>query len=629
MPLICNIFLRTLLRRAPQGLGTFVLMSILAVGAVEASGRIKRIEPPFWWADMKHSQLQIMVYGQRVSDLVPEMSCQGAQLVAANQVANPNYLFLDVELSSDLLPGGCEIKFQMPDGDSIVETYQFQQRRPGSAERVGFSSASVLYLITPDRFANGNPDNDTLPDMLEGLNRELPHGRHGGDIQGIIDHLDYIADMGFTHVWLNPVLENQQPSHSYHGYSTTDYYKVDPRFGSNALYRELSSRARNLGLGLVMDLIPNHNGSGHWWMDDLPMPDWVNHGGYVQSSHVREPLLDPHAPESERGAFADGWFVRTMPDLNQTNRLLAQYLIQNAVWWVEFADLAGIRVDTWSYADKHFLSDWTERVMTEYPNFNIVGEEWIESPAMIAYWQRGTHRSDGYISHLPSLMDFPLALRLREALVADEMWNTGLVRVYRTLAEDFQYADSDSLLVFADNHDMRRIFTQVNGDIDLFRLAMVFVLTTRGIPQVYYGTEILMGDSDASSHGAIRADFPGGWREDPVNGFTGEGLSSDAAEAQKFMKRLLHWRRGASAVTNGKLTHYAPRDGTYVYFRHNDEQRVMVAINKSGEHRQLSTARFFEMLDGASEASDVLTGEAYPLGAEIEVPARGFLLLEY
>ena len=625
MPRLYNLCTAAL----PCGMAALVLMATLATGSAQASDRIERIEPPFWWADMQHPRLQIMLYGQRISDLVPEMSCQDVRLASVTRVANANYLFLDLELGPELTPGDCEIRFQTPGGDSIVESYRFQERRPGSAERAGFSPASVLYLITPDRFANGNPDNDSLPSMLEGVDRNLPRRRHGGDLQGIIDHLDYIADMGFTHVWLNPVLENQQPDHSYHGYSTTDYYKVDPRFGSNDLYRELSLRAEELGLGLVMDLIPNHSGSGHWWMDDLPTPDWVNHGGYVQTSHVREPLHDPHAPESERRAFVDGWFVRTMPDLNQNNALLAEYLIQNAIWWVEFADLTGIRVDTWSYADKHFLSDWTRRVMTEYPNLNIVGEEWILSPGVIAYWQRGKERSDGYTSHLPSLMDFPLTLALREALLAEETWNTGLINIYRALAEDFHYADPDNLLVFADNHDMRRIFTQVNGDVDLFRLAMVFVLTTRGIPQIYYGTEILMGAPNAAGHGTIRADFPGGWPGDAVNGFTGEGLSEEAVETQRLLRKLLQWRLGSSAVKHGELTHYAPRDGTYVYFRHNSEQRVMVAMNKSVEVRQLTLGRFFEMLGEANEAVDVLTGEAYPLKGEIEIPARGFLLLEY
>ena len=619
-----NIPVRSRHRLAAAGLA-----AALATGAADAAGQIEHIEPPFWWADMQHPRLQIMVHGQTVTDLVPTLTCPGVRLAATTRVANPNYLFLDLELGPDLAPGNCEIQFQSPGGDAIVEPYRFEQRRPGSADRAGFSPSDVLYLITPDRFANGDPANDSVPGMLDGLNRDQNQGRHGGDLQGIIDHLDYIAEMGFTQVWLNPVLENAQPDHSYHGYSTTDYYKVDPRLGSNDLYREMSSRARELGLGLVMDLIPNHIGSGHWWMQDLPTPDWVNHGHFVQTTHVREPLHDPHAPQSEGRAFADGWFVPTMPDLNQRNLLLSDYLIQNAIWWIEFADLTGIRVDTWSYADKQFLSDWTRRVMAEYPGFNIVGEEWIESKGVIAYWQRGKQRSDGYASDLPSLMDFPLTLALREALVEEETWNSGLIKIYRSLAEDFLYADPDYLLVFADNHDMGRIYAVVNRDPDLFRLAMVLVLTTRGIPQLFYGTEILMGDPAVSGHGSIRADFPGGWPGDAINGFTGQGLPDDAAEAQRFLKKLLQWRRNAPAVTHGKLTHYAPRDGTYVYFRHSGEQRIMVAMNKNAEARELGLKRFHEMLGDAGEGVDVLTGEEHRLEGDIEIPGRGFLLLEY
>ena len=605
------------------------LLAALAAGAAEARGPIERIEPPFWWAGMAHPGLQLMVHGRGVAGLVPSLACPGVRLASSTRVANPNYLFLDLELAADLAPGDCEIRFR-GDGDAVLsESYRFAQRRPGSADREGFSSADVIYLITPDRFANGDPANDSIPGMFEGLNRELPQGRHGGDLDGIIGHLDYIADLGITQVWLNPVLENEQPDHSYHGYSTTDYYKVDPRLGGNDAYRELSSRARQLGMGLIMDMIPNHIGSGHWWMQDLPTPDWLNHGHFVQTTHVRESLHDPHAPESDKAAFADGWFVPTMPDLNQTNPLLSGYLIQNAVWWVEFADLSGIRVDTWSYAGKQFLSDWTRRLMAEYPNFNIVGEEWIDNPAIIAYWQRGKERADGYTSDLPSLMDFPLNRALRNALVEEESRQAGLVGIYRSLGTDFLYADPDNLLVFADNHDMSRIFTRVEGDTDLFRMAMVLVLTTRGIPQLFYGTEILMGDPGATGHGTIRADFPGGWPGDGVNGFSGEGLSPEAAAAQRFLRELLKWRRSASAITGGALTHYAPRDGTYVYFRHNEEQRVMVVINKNNDAVELAPDRFQEMLAGATEGVDALTGREYRLDRGIDVAARGFLLLEF
>ena len=615
--------------RSRRALALAGLLTALAAGGAAAAPRIERIEPPFWWAGMQHPRLQLMVHGLSIADLVPGMSCPGVRLATTTRVANPNYLFLELEVSPALAPGDCEIRFQASGGAVLSESYRFEQRRSGSAERAGFSPADVLYLITPDRFANGILANDTVPGMLEGPNRDLPQGRHGGDLQGIIDHLDYMADMGFTQVWLNPVLENEQPDHSYHGYSTTDYYQVDPRLGGNAAYLELSRRARDSGLGLIMDLIPNHIGSGHRWMHDPPTPDWLNHGRFVQTTHVREPLHDPHAPESDRRAFVDGWFVPSMPDLNQKNPLLADYLIQNAIWWVEFADLSGIRVDTWSYADKQFLADWTRRLMSEYPNFNIVGEERIDNPAVIAYWQRGKTRADGYRSDLKSLMDFPLNRALRRALMAEESRQTGLIEIYRSLADDFLYADPDNLLVFADNHDMSRIYTVVERDIDLYRMAMVLILTTRGIPQVFYGTEILMGKPGVSGHGTIRADFPGGWPGDAVNGFTGKGLSGEAQEAQRFLRTLLRWRRDAPAIARGRLTHYAPRDGVYVYFRHNGEQRVMVAINKNAEEYELALDRYGEMLAGAGDAVDVLTGNEYRLERDIEIPARGFVLLEF
>ena len=605
------------------------LLFMLTAFAAPASAQIDRVEPPFWWAGMKHSELQVMVHGERVAELAPTLDCAGVRLAAATRLASPNYLFLTLRLAADLQPGECTITFRRADGTSYRHAYAFKERRPGSAERQGFTAADVLYLITPDRFANGDPSNDVVAGMREGIDRSEPYGRHGGDLQGVIDHLDYIADMGFTQVWFNPVLENDQPAASYHGYSTTDYYRVDPRFGSNDLYRELSRLARQRGLGLIMDLIPNHIGDEHWWMDDRPSPDWINHGTFVQTSHVRRPLHDPHAAPGEVGDFADGWFVETMPDLNQRQPQLATYLIQNAIWWVEFADLSGIRVDTWSYADKDFLSHWTRRLMAEYPNFNIVGEEWIETPAVIAYWQRGQQRRDGYRSDLPSLMDFPLNRALARALNEDESRTTGIVGLYRSLANDFLYPDPGNLLVFADNHDMSRIFTQVDEDEDLFRLAMVFVLTTRGIPQIFYGTEILMSNKGTGSHGVIRSDFPGGWPGDAANGFTGEGLSAAAVEAQRFLRNLLRWRRGAPAVTGGSLTHYAPRNGVYVYFRTAPSQRLMVAINKNEASISLDLERFRPLLGDADSAVDPLTGTDQSLAGTLELPARGFLVLEF
>ena len=606
------------------------MVTMLASGTHAADPAVEALEPPFWWAGMKNPSLQIMVRGPSVTQLEPDLDCPGVRLVEAHRVGSPNYLFIDLALAPDLVPGPCEIGFRAPDGAATTFTYTFKERRQGSADRQGFSSADVLYLVMPDRFANGDPTNDTVDGMLEPADRANPDGRHGGDLQGLIDHLDYIAEMGYTQVWLNPILENNEPTFSYHGYSTTDYYRVDPRFGDNDLYLKLSEKARQRGIGIIMDLIPNHSGVSHWWTADPPAADWVNHGKFVPTSHIREPLHDPHAAEVDRASFVDGWFVPTMPDLNQRNPFMAAYLIQNAIWWIEYADLSGIRVDTWSYADKDFLSDWTRRVMTEYPNFNVVGEEWNNNPGIIAYWQRGKARDDGYESDLPSLMDFPLQIAIAPSLKAAETWNTGIVVFYRALVADFLYADPDNLLVFADNHDMHRIYRQLDGDEDLFRLAMVLVLTTRGIPQILYGTEVLMDHPPDASHGVMRVDFPGGWAGDDVNGFTGEGLPADAAATQDFMRRLLNWRKTSTAVANGRLTHYAPVDGIYIYFRHTDDnsERVMVAINKNADDAEVALDRFAESLYGANLGIDVLTGDLHGLGQSFSIPGRGFLILE-
>lgn len=606
--------------------------------ATAAEARALQVEPPFWWAGMHHPQLEIMVRGDAVSELAPEMDCPGIDLVEVRRGDSPNYLFLEVALAADLAPGECEVRLRGNQGASASFTYRFLERRPGSAGRAGFSSADVMYLVMPDRFANGDPSNDAVADMHEGIDRANPNGRHGGDLQGLIDHLDYIADMGYTQLWLNPVLENNEPEFSYHGYSTTDFYRVDPRFGDNELYRALSAEARARGIGLVMDLIPNHSGVSHWWVEDPPAADWINHGKFVQTSHIREPLHDPHAAAVDRSAFTDGWFVPTMPDLNQRNPRLANYLIQNAIWWVEFANLSGIRVDTWSYADKDFLADWTRRVMAEYPNFNVVGEEWNNNPGIIAYWQRGKATGDGYESFLPTLMDFPLQIALAESLKRDETWNSGIVVFYRALVADFLYADPHNLLVFADNHDMSRIYRQLDGDMASFRQAMLLVLTTRGIPQVLVGTEVLADHRPGASHGEMRTDFPGGWPGDTVNGFTGEGMSSEALEVQAFMKGLLNWRKTSDPVRYGKLTHYAPvQQGIYVYFRHGDRRSageaadsevVMVAINRNADDTEVQLERFAESLGAATAGVDPLSGERHDLTRSVVVPGRGFLLLE-
>ncbi|WP_299757383.1 glycoside hydrolase family 13 protein [uncultured Pontibacter sp.] len=607
-----------------------ILLLCLLQVTVFAQQQNLRVEPAFWWAGMKDPNLQLMLHGNNISSLQPEVSFAGAEVKDVIKVKSPNYLFINLNLAN-AKPG--KFTIQLKKGNKTVHryTYELKQREANSANREGFNSSDVMYLITPDRFANGNPKNDSVKGMEDKLNRSDRSGRHGGDISGIIQHLDYIKDMGFTALWVNPVLENDQPKVSYHGYSTTDYYKVDPRFGSNQEYVELSEKAKARGIKLVMDMILNHIGSEHWWMDDLPTDDWLNFQvDYQITNHRREAIQDPYASAYDRQMHTDGWFVESMPDLNQKNQLLSTYLIQNTLWWIEYADLGGIRMDTYSYPDPAFMAEWTRRVMGEYPNFNIVGEEWSLNPAIVAYWQRGKKNPNGYTSYLPSLMDFPIQNALVTSLRDDESsWDTGWVNLYNTLATDFLYADPNNLVVFPDNHDMDRIYTQLNQDADLTKLALAYNLTTRGIPQLYYGTEILMHNEDKGDHGIIRTDFPGGWSGDQTSAFTGKGLSEEQLEMQQFTKKLLNWRKNAKAVHSGNLTHYAPYKGVYAYFRQQGDQKVMVILNKNEKPYELDLEKFSPQLEGVKQGADVLTGKTYDLSQpKITLPNQAPLILE-
>ncbi|GGW88161.1 glycoside hydrolase family 13 protein [Alteromonas halophila] len=568
--------------------------SLMGAGKALAADSDIQVSPPHWWADMASPSLELMLHGDDIADDTVTVTGEGVTLVEQRSLDSDNYLFvaLDVE---NTVPGKVTLSVTDENGQVKTLDYSFKARDDGSAQRQGFSAKDAIYLITPDRFANGDTSNDNVSGYRDKQDRSDKGGRHGGDIAGMMQHLDYISDMGFTQIWTMPLLENAMEKYSYHGYSTTDYYRIDPRFGSNQLYRQFSERAAKHGVGVIMDMILNHIGSDHPWMRDMPSSDWIHNGGeFTPTSHRRESLHDPHGVESDIRAFADGWFVPTMPDLNQSNPHLATYLIQNAIWWVEYAGLSGIRVDTYSYSDKAFLAEWTRRLMQEYPNLNIVGEEWSTNPAITAYWQQGSQRHDDYQSALPSVMDFPLQSSLMSALTQSESWDSGLRVIYDTLATDFLYGDPYNLVVFADNHDMSRVFSQLNEDKALWDIAMTVMLTTRGIPQVFYGTEILMANPGTTDHGIIRSDFPGGWQGDEVNAFSGKGLTDDQRWAQQRIKQLLSLRKSAPELFAGELVHYAPDDGVYVYFRtaqSSGTPGMMVVVNK-GDARSLDLSRF-------------------------------------
>ena len=591
--------------------------------------QIQHVEPPFWWAGMKNPHLQVLIHGENIADYKVKAEYPGLSLKTVSRVQNPNYLFLDLELENNIQTGSFLITFSKDGKKEFDYEYQILQREKDASEVKGFDNSDVIYLLMPDRFANGDPSNDVVPSMKEtDLDRNEPYGRHGGDIQGIIDHMDYFEEMGFTALWLNPVLENDQPDASYHGYAITDFYKVDPRFGDNELYKKLAEEADKRGIKLIMDMIFNHCGSEHWWMDDLPSDDWIHYyPDYKITNHRRTVNQDPYAAESDLKLMREGWFVPTMPDMNQENPFLAEYLIQNSIWWIEYLGLEGIRMDTYPYPNKYMLAEWCKRVMDEYPNFNIVGEEWTTNPVIISYWQKGKENYDGYEPHLPSVMDFPLQEAVSKGLTEEESWGTGLIRMYESLANDFIYPDPYNILIFPDNHDMPRFYMQMGMNNDLYKLGIIYFLTTRGIPQFLYGGEVLMTHTEGDSHGLIRKDFPGGWEGDKKNAFTGENLDEETLEMQNFFKTLLNWRKENPVIHTGKLTHYAPAENVYVYFRYNENKKVMVIINKNTEKYELNLERFRKHLGKTTKAFDVIDQKEILLDGKLMLePLRGYVL---
>ena len=591
---------------------------------------IERVEPSFWWAGMNNTQLQIMVYGKNISQLKPQIKYEGISIQKTVSMENSNYLFIYLNIDKNTVPGDVKIDFINAANKTVLtRIYPILKRKIDAALIKGYDNADVMCLITPDRFANGDPNNDNIKSMADSLNRSNKWGRHGGDIQGLINHLDYFKEMGYTAIWLNPILENNQPQASYHGYSTTDFYKVDARFGTNEDYLKLAEKARGKGIKIIMDMIMNHCGSGHWWMNDLPSKNWINNPDqFIPTSHRRTTLRDPYTSEYDRKLFSDGWFVKTMPDLNQRNPEMSTYLIQNTIWWIEYLGLSGIRMDTYPYSDKNFMRDWTCAVMNEYPYFNICGEEWTLNPAILAYWQKGKVNPDGYTSCLPGLLDFPMQNALVKALTEGENWNAGMINLYEMLSNDFLYADPYKHVIFPDNHDMSRIYSQVKDDYSLFKLAMVYFATMRGTPQFYYGTEILMSNTGDNSHGNIRSDFPGGWIGDKVNGFTGEGLTTLQKEAQEFTKRLLNWRKTASTIHHGNLKHFVPQKGVYVYFRYTNNQKIMIVMNKTDKQQQLDLAQFAEMNIQGKKGKDIISETTIHFEKILTINSRQPLIIE-
>ncbi|MCR4921994.1 MAG: glycoside hydrolase family 13 protein [Bacteroidaceae bacterium] len=628
------------------------LMLVAWLPSLQAQPVLKQVEPLSWWVGMK-TDLQLLVHGDGIGqyDKVSIERAQGISVKAVHRADSPNYLFVDIDVAPDAHPGTYDIIFSNG-SKSVRHPYQIAARE--KVERQSFTVADLIYLIVPDRFANGDKANDSLPDMAEKANRSQPMGRHGGDIRGIIDHLDYIADLGATALWSTPLLEDNARRGSYHGYACSDYYHIDPRYGSNALYREMVREAHARGIKVVMDVVTNHSSTDHWWMQDLPFKDWVHiKEPYVNTNHQMSLALDPNAAKADLAVMEEGWFVRSMPDMNLDNPFMLRYFQQWAVWWIEYSGLDGFRVDTWFYNEKVPMSRWAKAVTDEYLGFNIVGEVWNANPDYVAYWQGGNPNSDGFDSHLPSIMDFPLQAAITSALTAPiprpeepnpenasgrERRGADISSVYNALSHDFVYHDLSHILIFLSNHDIARIGDTFGHDPRRMKIAFTLLATLRGIPQLLYGDEqMFVTGSARRDDGRLRMDFPGGWSDDSTNLFTADGRHkaattqewAHAEELHDYARTLFQWRKGKEVIHHGKTRHFIPEHNTYGYFRYNEREVVFVFINNSKESRPVTWTRFREITDGLGEGRNVITGERTIVNDKTEVPPYSSLIVEF
>jgi neopullulanase len=591
---------------------------------------IERIEPANWWVGMKLNKITLLVYGKDIQNLQPALKYQGVALLKTEKVENPNYLFLTLEIGSKAPVGTVKIDFKKHNVTLITKDFPLLEREKNSANRTSFSQKDAILLIVPDRFANGDPTNDNTSDTYEKTNRSDESGRHGGDIQGIINYLDYIKSLGYTQIWNTPLLENNMQRYSYHGYAATDFYKIDSRFGTNELFKTLVQEAKKRNIGLIWDVVLNHCGSEYYFVKDPPTKDWLNHQKSKKgTNHIKSTMFDPYATDQDKQGYKDGWFDVTMPDLNQRNALLANFLIQNTIWWVEYAGLSGFREDTFSYSDKDFLAKWTKAVLNEYSNFNIVGEEMTLLPEIAAYWQKGKINPDGFQCYLPTLMDFLLTDNVVKSLTMQNNWASTWREVYQGLGQDHHFPNPNNLLIFPDNHDLDRLYSRLNKDFDHWKLGIALYMTMRGIPQFYYGTELLFTNAQSGNDGQRRADFYGGWSGDAKNAITGANLTRQEQEAQKYFAKLLNWRKTASAIHTGKLKHYAPeKNDVYVYFRYNDQQKLMVVLNKSTKAGTLDIEMYKELIPNTFKAKDIVSDKAISVDKILEIAPKTAMILE-
>ena len=616
---------------------SFILLIFISLQlAAKSKSLIQRLEPTFWWTEMHNSELQLMFYGEGIASAEFYIDYPGVSISHKKLTDNPNYVFLYLNIEKNTKPGKFSIEIKKA---KAVQSYiyELKTRRQGSADRLSFTEADAIYLLMPDRFANGNTANDSVKGYYEGVNRNIPGKRHGGDIEGIIAKIPYIADLGTTALWTTPLFENNDLAYSYHHYGCTDYYKIDPRLGKNEDYPRMVETCHANGLKSIIDVVPNHCCSQHWWLKDLPAKDWFNvWPSYTSSNYRMTAWTDPHASEADLYKLTHGWFAPNMPDFNLNNPLLFDYLKQVYIFWMEYANVDGMRVDTYPYNDIHVAAKFIQSIRNEYPKMNVVGECWVKTPAQIAYYQSGNNNKDGFDSKLTSVMDFCLKDVFSASFNESESWDGGMSRFYSHFAQDFVYPNPDMIMNFLDNHDIDRYSTAVKRDIQKYKMALALLTTVRGYPQIYYGTEIMI-DGIPGDYQGHRFDFPGGWASDKRNAFTQEGRTADENEIFNYTKLLLNYRKNNPVLQNGKMKQFIPENGIYVFFRYNKDKTIMIVTNNNLIDKSLELNRFKEMLAGKNSAMEITTNygnvemtmnRSYPLNASLIIPAKSVQIFE-
>lgn len=590
---------------------------------------LERIEPMFWFTGMQNPRVQLLVHGNNITNSEVDFNYPGVRLEKVNKVESPNYLFLDLMIDKNAKPGKFQINFSSKGEKNIQYTYELRSRNNSSERNQGVNTSDFIYLIMPDRFANGDPSNDIIKGMTEtDLNRDSMYYRHGGDLQGIINNLDYLKDLGVTTLWLNPVLENDQPKTSYHGYANTENYQIDKRFGNNELYKKLIDECHARGMKMIKDLVHNHIGSRHFTILDLPMKDWIHQWpGYTKTNYREQVWMDPYAASIDKKLMTDGWFDSHMPDVNQKNPFLKKYITQSHIWWIEYAGIDGLRLDTYAYNDLDFMAEWGKEIKSEFPKLTFFGETWVHGVPNQAFFTKGNTLNQKMDTELQGVTDFQALWAINESLNGKFGWTDGVSRLYNTLSNDFIYEDATRNVVFLDNHDLSRYFSVIGEDFDKYKSGIAWLLTTRGIPQFYYGTEILMKNF-ANPDGLVRSDFPGGWKNDKENKFSESGRAGKEIEAFNYVKTLANYRKNNAVLQTGKMMQFIPEDGIYVYFRYNNDKTVMMIMNSNDSQKSINTTRFKERMLSYKSAKNVVNSEVLNDISNIKVPAKSTLVLE-